>query len=101
MYSNTHVFIFTTNVINFCPAGVTLLQQASLFLNCNLACGSYRYDDENIGVIDGSKFMKKLGISLADKGSSTGRVDVPNIGGQPSSPTPPGKIPTVSSSNSS
>ena len=37
-----------------------------------------RYDEDNIGVIDGSKFMKKLGISLSDhKASSTARMDIP------------------------
>ncbi|XP_067932216.1 EF-hand calcium-binding domain-containing protein 6-like [Watersipora subatra] len=50
-----------------------------------------KYDDENIGVIDGSKFMKKLGISLADaKASSTGNVELPVMLSQEAvSPTPP------------
>lgn len=38
-----------------------------------------RYDEDNIGAIDGSKLMKKLGITLADHkaASSTDNVEMP------------------------
>lgn len=58
-------------------------------VSCQSHC-DFRYDEENAGVIDGSKFMKKLGISLTDhKASATGRMNIPvNTDGKLITPPP-------------